>query len=95
MVAVVPFKLAGDKFPREIIENGNQGSNRAPESWDLDVSLSPKGAKQCGDATTLESIHNKDESKHGPQYKECNGMTSFMEFMESECSLTNVLKPTW
>ena len=51
-----------------------------------------KDSKRCNDTTTPESIHTKDESKRGsafafifgvnwPVYNECNGMTSFMEFM--------------
>ena len=50
-----------------------------------------KDSKRCCDTTMPESIHTKDESKCGSafafilvwidQYNECNGMTSFMEFV--------------
>ena len=50
-----------------------------------------KDSKWCCDNTVPESIHTKDESKHGlrllsslvwiDQYNQCNGKKSFMEFM--------------
>ena len=62
--------------------------------------LIKKDSKRCCDTTTPESIHTKDESKHGFafvffgvnwQYNECNGMTSFMEFMV--CALLRPCRP--